>query len=213
MTYKELTKVARGGGIGNDQTGAAAWGAGTLGLSSLIGRLHGIVKGPATTEELDEMDEHPGRSWAPGVGDSRQVRKTLATARASKNPRTLVAGELFGPLTSSAPVMAAATLIGAAMASPQQRGAGAAKGAMVGAGIVSAAHMLAAILAKIKKRRTPTEQAMNDSEAGIGRKNWLIPGVGLYNRLKRKDIINTEEDTRNNYAEWRTRLKALMPGE
>ena len=224
MGYRDFVKTARGGGIGNDTIGAGLWSGGTLGLSSLFGKLHGIAKGPASDEELEEMDEHPGRSWAPGVGASRQARKTLTTAKASKNPRTLVASELFGSLTSAAPVMAAATLIGAALAPKRyfrmgdgsigaykNTRAGAATGAMVGAGAIAAAHMLAAILAKTKKRRTTMEQDKLDRESGIGLKNWLIPGVGMYNRLKRKDLVQTQEDSRNNNAELRDTLKALVP--
>lgn len=66
-------------------------------------------------------------------------------------------------------------------------------GAYAGAALSAGTILLATVAAMVKKRRTFEEQAAHDNKA-TGASDLLVPGVGVYNKLKRLGTSRTLTD-------------------
>lgn len=192
-----LRKVADGG-IANDAIGSLAsqvYLPYLGGLANMVGRVGGFVAGKPSEEDLKTMDEHPGRSYLPGVGGYRIMRKLLGATKNDKARRTMAA-DAFGGLTSMALPALGGALVGGATGAED----GAPIGAVIGGGSALAAHILGALIGTARKRRTEAEQIEADT-AHSALKSLLIPGVAGYNMARRAAGIIRDEDKRNQKAE------------
>lgn len=191
-----------GGGLANDSFGSTLWGSIPYagGLISATGALHGLVKGPASEEELLEMDKHPAYSYLPGVGASRLVRKMQSTGT-SENKRKHVASELLAP---AAHVLAAATA-GAVIngvknfntfRSRGQKVRDLVVGGAIGATLGALPTMLGSSIGRYRRNRSSAEQDAHDNNASVAA-NWFIPGVAGYNATQRMRGALRDEFSRN----------------
>ena len=169
------------------------------------GLLHGALTNTPTQKELDEVNKSWGKSFIPGVGSSRALRKMRFNARGSKHGTGNIAGEQFGGLTVLLGAGALGALSGAGIgagvrsadggtAMLEGAGIGAGMGGVAGLGIGTLAALAGSIAAAIAKRRTAKEQRAHDDEPNAA--NWIVPGVAPYNAWKRIGRIMEEEEAR-----------------
>lgn len=190
-------------GIYGDYAGAVLGGA--LGDALIPGAGNmadtiGYISGLATAEdgkldkEVKEMNKSTGMSFIPGVGSHRIVKKMVRNAL-KNNKKTAwhnILGEQFGPLTSGIPLAIAGGVGGYLIGDNSSGGRYGVPGALLGAAAgMSVPVLVAGALALINKRRSGAEQREHDKDTHI--ENWLIPGVGQYNALKRFGRIRGEE--------------------
>lgn len=191
-----------GGGLANDSLGSSVWGSIPYvgGLSNMAGAVHGLIKGPASEEELREMDKHPGYAYLPGVGASRLIRKVQSTGT-SENKRKHAISEVLAP---AAHVLAAATA-GAVIngvsnfsltRSRNQKILDLLIGGAVGAGIGALPTLIGSAIGTARRNRSSAEQDAHDNNASIAA-NWFIPGVAGYNTAQRMRSALRDEYIRN----------------
>lgn len=190
-----LSKKADGG-VANDTAGAAVSAAVPFvgPLTNLAGAVTGFIQGKPSKAELNKMDEHPGRSWLPGVGAYRLTRKNLDAIENDKARSTQLA-EGVGMIASPLLLALAAGGIGAATGGIDGAAAGAAIGGLAGAGT----QAVGSLIGLLRKRRTQREQEQADRNMSLLAN--LIPGVAGYRQARRLPSLTRKEDARNRAAE------------
>ena len=183
------------GGIANDLMGAAVTAPLTGGAADVIGNLVGYIAGKPSKERLKKMDEHPGTSWAPGVGSYRAMRKLLDTV-GDDRARSRLLSEGAGAFTSALIPVG----LGAAAGYGLGGKAGAGLGAAVTAGATGVLNTLITLIATARKRRTQAEQEAADKKDSMVA-NWLVPGLAAYRAGRRLPSVIRREDDRNKEAE------------
>lgn len=170
-------------------------------LASPVGSIAGFIKGKPTEEELRYMDEHPGRSYIPGVGAYRLARKNLNTVK-NDSPRMTAVTEGIGTGLAPAALQLIAAGIGASIGgiTSDDPALGSAIGGMIGTGIGTAANIGGSLIGTLRKRRTAKEQEEADKNYSYA-KALLIPGYAAYQSARRSPTLIREEDERNAKAE------------
>ena len=167
-------------------------------IPNAIGGIAGMVGDPASEEEEARYDKTPGRSFFPGVGANRAMKRHKRQLVNDKGETPHFWSQSFGPATSTLLAgLAGAGLgagvgggLGAALGFDGSRtrsagigaGMGAVTGAMTGLSTAGIAGLVAAIKAAVDRRRTKEEQKAYANSPTT--KEWLIPGVGAYNSWK-----------------------------
>ena len=158
------------------------------GVANSIGSMAGLL-----TDDFKDQDESALKALIPGVGGYRlgkrlssQVKHEQEDARSlgrkDVSPVAHAMAETFGPATSTL----ASTLLGGGIGAAihrKDRGKGFGVGAGIGAGASMLAHLIGAIAAGVKRRRTKGEQLDSDSKSVASK--YLLPGVASYNSYKR----------------------------
>lgn len=171
----------------------AALGAIAPGLADAVGiggMVHGAVQPTPTEAEEAKLDKEPLLAMAPGVAQSRVMRRLKRQNRADDGSQRHTWAQQFGPLTSTLLAAGAGAGVGAGAGAlagePGQRGAAAGTGALIGAGIGAggslAAHLLGAGLAGLTPTRTRAEQRAYANSDAAG--EWIVPGLATYNAYK-----------------------------
>lgn len=148
--------------------------------SHSIGHASGQISNPATDDDVEEYDEHPGRALIPGVGAhriERRLKKSLTDS--SGNARHYIS-QSFGGLTSTG-VGAALGAVAGSLATKDKRNKtrNTVVGALTGA---SAPVLLAALAALASKRRNADRHAEYIESSTVP--EYFVPGLSTYNRLK-----------------------------
>ena len=181
--------------------------------ASTGGLIHGLSNS-VSDEDIDRFDRTVAKSFIPGVGTSRSIRRLRHNAEKTggKHPTANVAGEVFGTSTS----LLASTLAGAALGAiagklgggdAQSALAGLGIGAGVGGGLGGLTTLLRWGSAGLTPRRTKAEQKEHDDSTNID--NWLVPGSAVYNHAKRFGRLLEEQDEREAKRKVKKQASAL----
>lgn len=183
------------------------------GVANPVGSVMGLMEGDAK-KALKERG-NPALSLIPGVGPYRQgvVARAVADESGPRGRKQLlheILGQLGGTLAGGVAGAGAGALIGG-LADGEE---GAGVGALVGGGVGLLSPVLAAaLLAAVKRTRTPKEQSKHDKESNLAA-NYL-PGVGLYNYYKRLGsgydrYFEGKEKINKNAAERSLRISGIL---
>lgn len=144
------------------------------GIAGLTGMLHGMTTPTPSLEDIQEMDETPGRSAIPGVGSSRVWRRRRALRKLLKDKPgyfNLPLSELSGALLNPALMMAGGAL-------------GGDTGAAIGLGIGGGGSVLGSLAALLTKRRSLEEQARVENSKTRAVLRHIVPGLAAYDYWK-----------------------------
>jgi len=208
MNYITTQRMRKRAGLVQDHVGASITGglAGAIvpggALVNNIGAIHGMVSDVPSEDGLKEMRDNPGRSWIPGVGASRIMRKRTGLSRKYGQGKTNMVSEQFGPWTSLLASAGVGGALGAGIGALASEVAGVRgnKGALAGLGIGVASGAGLALLADLvamgaaatTPTRTDAEQEAYERSKPTAA-NFLVPGVGTYNRWKSYGRILADE--------------------
>lgn len=200
MNYITTQRMRKRAGLVQDYVGGTLSGglAGALtGIGSLAtpaGIIHGMTSNASTERELNEMNDKPGRSWIPGVGYSRIFRKRTGLSKKYGQGNTNMASEALGPYTSLLASTGIGGALGAGIGAATYKGAltGLGIGAAAGGGLALLAHLVGTGAAALTSTRTDVEQGAYE-RSNPAAANFLVPGVGIYNKWKSNGRILADE--------------------
>ena len=146
------------------------------------GVVGGLLRSPASDEDLESADARVGESFVPGVGGYRVGRRLRAGASRSRDwesTKNRLVSELIGPVTSTALLTGLGAGVGVYM-NPEDRARGAGIGAASGLGASAVANLLGEVVGAARQPRTRGEQEEHDQKDGENLRNYLLPGRGRH---------------------------------
>lgn len=200
-THNRIRKLARQmrkrADLFNDAYGSGVSGVLTGAIPTVTGHLIGLAGETPTVAQLKKIDNQPGLSYIPGVGQNRITRRQKTLRSLLKDdpdsydaPVTDIVGTWTNPLAYTL----GGGLAGLGLGGMIGGGEGAATGAALGAGAGALTSVLGGGLGTLigfgSRKRTLEQQAEAENRKHNLLLNTLIPGRATYNRAMR---MNTSQ--------------------
>lgn len=154
-----------------------------------LGSTIGLMTGSASDKALERYDKTPAVDIVPGVAGFRSARRRKRLSKDLGGSAGRSWGQQFGPGTAALLLALIGGTIGSFAAEPAKKIQGFGKGALVGGSVAGSATLAGALAAALTKTRTKEEQEAYQKDRNKGQANWLIPGVGTYNKWKSRGYL------------------------
>lgn len=155
-----------------------------IGATDSIGTLVGLMSS-SSDKALNRADKSVGVNVIPGAAGFRAARRRKRLSRDLGGSPGRAWGETFGPWVAPTILALAGGITGGFFGqTPQQKAHNIILGTSMGGGLGGAANLVAAITAAGTKTRDRDAQKKYQQSRGQGVMNWLIPGMGQYNKWK-----------------------------
>lgn len=155
-----------------------------IGGADSIGTLVGLMSS-SSDKALNRADRSVGVNVVPGAAGYRAAKRRKRLSRDLGGSPGRAWGEILGPWVAPSLLALAGGITGGFYGqTPQQKAMNALIGMGIGSSVGGVGNLAAAITAAGTKTRDRQAQKKYQQSLGQGVMNWLVPGVGQYNKWK-----------------------------
>lgn len=156
-----------------------------IGATDSIGTLIGLMSSSSSDKALNRYDRTVGVDVIPGAAGFRAARRRKRLSRDLGGSPGRAWGQILGPWLAPSLLAIAGSVTGGFFGdTPEQKAKNAIIGMGVGSGVGALGNLTGAITAASTKTRDREAQKKYQQSRGQGVMNWLLPGVGQYNKWK-----------------------------